>query len=171
MHIGGCIQLSFSADSWSNQMEEKSKGKKPFWLSTKGISLLGNKAILNPPNSNKIWNSMSRLDVYSFYFVSPLKSRLIEEWVFFFQPTNPWRNYFFLSWSVASRATPVIRPPPSPFFFFFFFLPFCFLSSAMVSAQTVNWRSSASLSLPWSSNPNLLMAARDLASDAGSVSA
>lgn len=106
-------------------MEEKSKGKKPFWLSTKGISLLGNKAILNPPNSNKIWNSMSRLDVYSFYFVSPLKSRLIEEWVFFFKPTNPWRNYFFfLSWSVASRATPVIRPPPLPFSSFSFFYPF-----------------------------------------------
>lgn len=30
VHIGGCIQLSFSKDSWSNQMEKKSKGEKPF---------------------------------------------------------------------------------------------------------------------------------------------
>ncbi len=58
-------------------MEEKSKGKKTFWVNTKGIKLFRIKEVLSPPSWTKFRNSMSWDAVFSLFFRSVLFSVLL----------------------------------------------------------------------------------------------
>lgn len=115
VHIRGCIQLSFSKDSWINHMEEKSKGEKPFWVHTKGVSRFRINAILCPPNWNKIIISMS-LDVYSFNLLSHLKSKL--NMLNLLHPTNPWNFFSILKMICCIQSNSCEQTPLQLLFLF-----------------------------------------------------
>ncbi len=139
-------------------MEEKSKGKKTFWVNTKGIKLLRNKEVLSPLSWTKFRNSMSWDAVFSLFFRP----------VLFFSPASIPRLLFAFQESLNSKLVICIQSstakqiPPSLSCLFPFPPQWCQLNW-LIEDHAFLFHCSRSFI------PNLLMAGRGCTCDACSV--
>lgn len=144
-------------------MEEKSKGKKTFWVNTRGIKLFRNKEVLSPPSWTKFRNSMSWDAVFSFFgsllffLVLLFNSQIKKRWALF-----AFQESLHLKLMICIQSNTAEQIPPSLSCLFPFPLQWCQLNW-LIEDHTFLFQYSMSFI------PNLLMAGRCCTCDGGSV--
>lgn len=143
-------------------MEEKSKGKKTFWVNTRGIKLFRNKEVLSPPSWTKFRNSMSWDAVFSFlglsfFSVLLFNSQIRKRWALF-----AFQESLNLKLMICIQSSTAEQIPPSLSCLFPFPPQWCQLNW-LIEDHAFLFQYSMSFI------PNLLMAGRGCTCDGGSV--